>query len=441
LVCVHGMGYVGLTLAVVMADVGFNVLGIEIRQDILDRLARGEPHFHEPGLAEKLRRVIHEGRLTVARRLPKDASANTHIITVGTPLDGAGRARLDMVEMVVSEVADRLQGGELIVMRSTVKLGTTRNVVKPILDRAGFQYDLAFCPERTLEGRALQELRRLPQIVGGLTLEATVRAAQIFQFLTPTTVRVSDPETAEMIKMIDNSSRDVSFSLANEIARLCDASRISAAEVIGAGKLGYDRTNLPLPGPVGGPCLSKDSYILAESFENTGVSPEIILTARKLNERQPLETIQHLAEATKRLSGFPPDPKIALLGFAFKGRPETDDLRGSMAYPIVEAVRTWFPNATLEGFDALVNPDEIATFDVAPVESIEQAFDGSSAVVIMNNHPTFSRLNLTELVERLRRPAIIYDFWNNFQAGALRLPQGIGYMALGSVARMKIDGS
>ena len=144
-------------------------------------------------------------------------------------------------------------------MRSTVKIGTTRNLVHPVLEASGKRFDLAFCPERTVEGQALEELRWLPQIVGGETLDVTVRAGQLFQFLTPTVVRVSSVETAEMVKLVDNSQRDVHFAYSNEVARVCDVIGISAAEVIQAGKRGYPRTNLPMPGPVGGPCLEKDS--------------------------------------------------------------------------------------------------------------------------------------------------------------------------------------
>ena len=234
-VAILGCGYVGLTLAAVMADVGFNVLGVEIRDDVLAKLSRGEPHFHEPGLAALLERLVRQKRIRFVKQLPQPCEARVFIITVGTPLDARGRARLDMVEHVAQEVAACLKPGDMVVMRSTLKLGTTRRIVKPLLDGRGVTYDMAFCPERTLEGQALAELRYLPQIVGGDSLQASVRASQLFQLLTPTTVRVSSLDTAEMIKLVDNSQRDVFFAFSNEIARLCDAMPISAAEVIRAG--------------------------------------------------------------------------------------------------------------------------------------------------------------------------------------------------------------
>lgn len=217
-VCVLGLGYVGLTLAVVMADVGFHVLGVEIRDTVLDSLAHGKAHFHEPGLEERLQRVIRTGHFRCVREIPADWDGSVFIITVGTPLGTNGRARLDMIENVSREVALNLKDGDMVIMRSTVKLGTTRKIVTPILNGPNRQYDFAFCPERTLEGKALVELRQLPQIVGGMTRGAAVRASQLFQFITPTVVRVSDVETAEMIKLIDNAQRDVAFAYANEVA-------------------------------------------------------------------------------------------------------------------------------------------------------------------------------------------------------------------------------
>ena len=433
-VCILGLGYVGLTLGVVMADVGFHVLGVEIRDDVLEKLDAGTPHFHEAGLEEKLRRVIRSGHFRYAKHIPREFDGTVFIITVGTPLGPDGRTRLAIVEGVSEEVASHLKANDLVVMRSTVKLGTTRGTVAPRLDRAGVPYELAFCPERTLEGRALLELRQLPQIVGGLTHDAGVRASQIFQFLTPTTVRVSDLETAEMIKLIDNAQRDVAFAYANEVALACDTIGISAAEVISAGKLGYPRTNLPMPGPVGGPCLEKDSHILAERLRELGVEPEITMASRRLNERQPDMIAKHLA-ATLASAGAPAAPVVALMGIAFKGQPATDDLRGTMAKPVFEALKRHLPGATWRGYDAVVSPSDIRAFGLQPCASSAEAMAGAHLAVILNNHPVFGALPLDGLAASMARPGLIYDFWNFFNAPDLHLPAGVRYMALGSHGR------
>lgn len=431
-VCVIGLGYVGLTLATVMAEVGFTVSGVEVREDVVDLLRAGRSHFFEPGLEPRLRRVVDEGHLTVSTAIPRESTSTVYVITVGTPLGGDRRARMGMVQRAAEEVAAVLSEGDLVVMRSTVRLGTTRRVVLPILERTGRRFDLAFCPERTLEGQALEELRWLPQIVGASSHAANVRAAQLFQFVTPTVVRVSDVETAEMIKLVDNAQRDVIFGYANEVAASCDAVGISAREVITAGRLGYPRTNLPLPGPVGGPCLTKDSYILAESLEGTGAEATITMAARRRNEDQPGEIASELRKLTSEIAGFPVDPTIALLGIAFKGRPATDDLRGTMAAPILAALHQQFPDATFRGYDAEVRAEVIREFGVEPADDVEQALAGAHLVLILNNHKVFADMPIEALAEGLARPGFVFDLWNNFDARELRLPAGTGYAALGS---------
>ena len=437
-VCVVGLGYVGLTLAAAMADVGFNVLGVEIRDDVLSLLDKGKPHFHEPGLEDRLKQVISSGTLTFSKDIPSGWNGAVFIITVGTPLDNNGNSRLDMIERVSRQVAQNLKDDDLVIMRSTVKIGSTRKIVMPILNEAKCKYELAFCPERTLEGKALIELRSLPQIVGGLTYGASVRASQLFQHLTPTVVKVEDVETAEMIKLIDNAQRDVAFAYANEVAQACDAVGISAAEVIRAGKLGYARTNLPMPGPVGGPCLEKDSYILAESLREMGVEPSITMSARNLNEKQPDDIIKYLRKITSSFVGFPDNPKITLMGIAFKGQPETNDLRGTMAKPILNALKEIFSNASFFGYDAIVEDSEIRNFGLEPLFTLEQAFNEANLVLIINNHPAFITMSVNVLAEKMAQPGLIYDFWNCFNASDLHLPVGTGYMALGSHGRAKL---
>ena len=432
-VCVFGQGYVGLTLAAVMADMGFDVVGTEIRDDVLSCLQQGRAHFHEPGLDELVGKLVARGRLRFKKHLEKDDKPAVFVVTVGTPLGADGKVNLSSIQNVSTEIAKNLKPGDLVIMRSTVKLGTTRRIVIPILDSAGVDYDVAFCPERTLEGQALPELRHLPQIVGSVSPRARIRAAQLFSFLTPTVVQVSSLETAETIKLVDNTQRDVAFAFANEVARICDVVGVSAREVIQSGKLGYPRTNLPLPGPVGGPCLEKDPHIMAEGVRELGLEPEITMAARRINERQPVETVDEIRRWLTAKPDLPDQPRVTLAGLAFKGRPATDDLRGTMARPILAALRTAFPQAQFRGFDVVVADEAIAgEFELEPVTTLEQAFDGANLVVLANNHPCFAGMPVEQLAERMAAPGLIYDYWNNFDGTELKLPDGVRYMALGS---------
>ena len=440
-VCILGLGYVGLTLAAVMSDVGFEVTGVEIRTDVLEALKNGKATFHEPGLEKMLQQGFQEGVLSWHQFIPDDCDATVYIITVGTPLDANGKVRLDMIERVATEVAAKARPGSMLIMRSTVMIGTTSGMIIPILKAAKKNLSVSFCPERTVEGQALRELRQLPQIVGSADSEAIMRATQIFQFLTPTVVRVSSYEAAEMVKLVDNCQRDTMFGFANEVAAMCDAIGISADEVIRSGRLGYARHAVPLPGPVGGPCLSKDPYILGQSMAKFGAMPEITLKARQTNEKQLADVAASLRLWTDKLPGFPAKPVIALLGLAFKGRPATDDLRGTTASAVFEGLKTAYPQAEFRGYDAVVGADQIAGFGVKPAATLEQVFSGASLALILNNHPVFETMAIAQLARQMKAPAIIYDLWHHFEASELRLPAGIGYAALGSHGVAKLPAS
>ena len=434
-ICILGVGFVGVTLAAVMTEVGFDVIGVDIRADLVRRLNAGEAHFFEPGLTEKLKASVQGGRLRAFEQVPEDCPATVYIVTVGTPLDGHGRADLTSIRATCHEIAMHLRDGDLVVVRSTVRLGTTREIIKPILAATGRHFDLAFCPERTVEGRAIAELRVLPQVVGAETPEAASRAANLFQAITRMVVRVSDIETAELIKLIDNTARDVMFAYANEVAAICDAVGISAEEVVRSGRMGYSRTWLPQPGPVGGPCLSKDPHILCESLEPYGLDPQIARVARRFNEALPARIGWEIATFARQIDGFRPEPEIAILGIAFKGEPPTDDIRGTTVPGLVQGLRSALPDARIRGYDPLVAEAAIASFGVEPTDRLDRAFDGADLVVIHTNHPAFAQMPLGGLAKRMRRPGMIYDFWNLFSESGVVLPQGLRYVAIGSHAR------
>lgn len=429
---VIGLGYVGLTLATVLAEVGNRVMGVERRKDVVDLTNSGTPHFSETGLTEALSRVTRSGGLTARQSLIEDTTCDVYVITVGTPLDPNGVARLDMIEAATREVADNMQDGALVILRSTVKVGTTRDVVAPILDATGKEYAIAMCPERTLEGRALQELRELPQIVGADDQETADRASSVFRRITSSIVQVSSPEAAEILKLVDNTYRDVRFAFANEVARVCDSFGVNAFEVIASGKMGYERTNVPLPGLVGGPCLEKDPHILFQSAHSQGIELEITRAARAVNERQPYETVDFvLAEAQRR--GIPEGGRIALLGLAFKGVPATDDLRGSMSLKVLEALQSALPQAEIVLFDPVIDVDVVRDrfpgLEVA--ESLEDAARNSHVVIMANNHPMLAARTPAALAEIMAPSGFVFDYWNHFSSLADRELADV-YFAVGN---------
>lgn len=430
-VAVVGLGYVGLTLATALADTGFKVLGVERRGDVVAMTNQGVPHFSETGLPEMLTHAVENGQLVAAQSFTKGERAEFYVITVGTPLAPDGKARVDFIEAATREVADNMADGALVILRSTVKIGTARNVVAPILEASGKSFQIAMCPERTLEGKAMHELRRLPQIVGADCPEARERAAHFFYKLTPTAVQVSSLETAEIIKLVDNTFRDVQFGFANEVARICDAYGVNAMEVIPGGKLGYPRTNVALPGLVGGPCLEKDPHILAQSLQETGLELDITTAARRVNERQPSETVKFILREHARRSDAAPN--IAVLGMAFKGVPATDDLRGAMSLQVIAALNAQNPDASLRVFDPVCSEDELALAapgcSVAP--TIEAALLGADIAIIANNHPGLAAKRPRQMLAGMADEAFIYDYWNHF-SDLRPYELGPNYLAVGN---------
>ncbi|PBA31079.1 nucleotide sugar dehydrogenase [Mycobacterium intracellulare] len=429
---VIGLGYVGLTLATVLAEAGYKVIGVEKRHEVVDLTNDGVPHFSETGLQDALSRVVRSGALVATERLSPEAFCDTYIITVGTPLSSEGIVRTDMIEAASREVCANMHDGALVILRSTVKVGTTREVVSPILAASGRRFDIAMCPERTLEGEALQELRELPQIVGADDAAVSDRAAAVFRRLTNSIVQVSSPEAAEIIKLVDNTYRDVHFAFANEVARLCDAFDVNAHEVISSGKLGYKRTNVPLPGLVGGPCLEKDPHILLQSARSRGIELEMSAAGRLVNERQPAETVRFIGEEIARRNLASP-LIICVLGMAFKGVPATDDLRGSMSVKVLDELKKAHPDAEIRLFDPVIPPDRLAeTFsDERTFARVGDAVSGASVVVIANNHPALSRISPRTISEFIVPDGFVFDYWNHFS----HLPTtelGNSYFAVGN---------
>ena len=413
-ICVIGLGFVGLTLAVSMASKGFKVFGIEKNKKILNQIKKGKPHFFEPNLEKKLKNLIDRKKIIFFNKLNSKVNCNTYIITVGTPIDKKKKIITKYIKNTSLEVSKYINNGDLVVLRSTVKVGTTRKIVKPILEKSKKFFSLSFCPERTLEGVALKELNYLPQIIGGLDGQSTKKSKKIFSKITKTIIPVSSLEVSEMIKLVDNSNRDVKFAYSNEVARACDSLKINAQEVIKLGKYKYPRTNLPSPGLVGGPCLEKDPYIFSSSIIQPDIRAELTLFSRLINERQPFESIKYLKKKffSKRKNKI---IKICIMGLAFKGLPVTNDVRGSMSYKIIKAIKYNFSKSKIFGYDPIVSDKDFKSFKISRCKKIKDAFKNKDLLIFANNHPSFKKVDFFKISKHLNKNSIIYDFWNNLK--------------------------
>ncbi len=423
---VVGLGYVGLTLAVTLAKKGFTVFGADRVPRVVEALAAGRPHLFEPGVEEAWRAFLGE-RLHVATALPR-APLDAVVLCVSTPVESATHAPdLEGLRAAARAVAAGCAPDTLVIVRSTVPVGASRGVVLPELLARWGRARLAFCPERTIQGQALRELEQLPQVVGGLDDASAEAAAALFARVTPRVVRVSSLEAAELVKLVNNCHTDLIYSFGNEVALLAERAGLDPLEVIRAANVDYPRPDLSRPGYVGGGCLSKDPYILLASGKALGHEPWLVGRARALNEYLPLHVARHFLALLGQARGGLDGARVALLGFAYKGWPPTDDMRGAPVLAMLEVFRE--ARLTLAGHDFLVAPQIIRDLGVEP-RPLEHVFDGADGVLVVTDHPEYAKLDLGAALAQLRRPALVYDSWRILDEAAVRAA-GIRYAAIG----------
>ena len=326
-----GCGHVGLPLAAAFNKAGLKVLGVEKDRKICDRVMYGVSPIREPGLDEAMRGI------TMHTHFGPQDSADAYVLCVSGAAD---------LERATHQVAGQADDGSLVIVRSTVAVGTTRELVEPILRAAG-SYDLAYCPERTVEGDALRELNSLPQIVGAdnpssiHTVGAGERAVELFRALT-TEFHECGIEEAEMAKLLANAWRATTFAFANEVATLCDLRGVSAQNAINAANHYYPRSAIPRPGPVGGPCLTKDTALILEGKNHVF---SVIRAANTVNH--PANFADAISREMSR-RGFEEHAKVAVLGTAFKGMPDTSDTRNSPGLEIAKLLGHWHDVRTVD---------------------------------------------------------------------------------------------
>ena len=423
---VVGLGYVGLTLAVTLARKGFTVHGVDTSPAVLDALGKGRPHLFEPGVEEGIRAFLGD-RLHVGPELP-EGGVDAAIICVSTPVNPDTHApELANLSAAAGHVALRCARGALVIVRSTVPVGASRGVVLPELVARWGRARLAFAPERTIQGQALRELEELPQVVGGLDPDSAEAAAALFGRVTRRVVTVSSLEAAELVKLANNCHTDLIYSYGNEVALMAERWGLDPLEVIRAANLEYPRPDLAKPGFVGGACLSKDPYILLSASRGAGYTPWLVGQARGLNEHLPVYVAERLIGMIREMRGRAEGARLSVLGWAYKGWPPTDDMRGTPIVSMLPLFRA--AGLELRGHDYLVAPDVIRGLGAEPVTP-EAAFDGVDAVLVITNHPEYAKLDLGRLLPGLRRPALLYDCWRILDEETVR-GAGVGYAGIG----------
>lgn len=399
---VVGIGRVGLPLALSFADRGVTVVGVDRNPEHVDTVNGGILPFLEHGAEPLLKETLDLGtfRATTDSRTAV-SEADVVVLTVGTPLDTNLRADTSQLVSALQEIGPGLQPGTLVITRSTISPGTTERVVVPTLEKlsglkAGEDLFVAFCPERIAEGKAVEELRELPEIIGGIDEPSTEMAAAVFNLLSESKlIHRTDPLSAELAKLFTNVYRYVNFALANEYALIAEHYERDAHHIIQILRDGYDRAPIPMPGPAGGPCLSKDGYFLIEEL----TFPDFVLTAWKLNDSVPAHLVQRLRKAIKRTGVGLEETKVAVLGRAFKA--DIDDDRLSPAVRVVEL---------LERLGANVAVHDPYLSDLP----LDDALAGARGVILATNHSMYYKLDLSRLAELVDPECVIVDAWGVF---------------------------
>ncbi|AVT29542.1 nucleotide sugar dehydrogenase [Plantactinospora sp. BC1] len=419
---VVGLGYVGLTLSAVLAERGYRVCGVDANPEVLESLRRGRLHLFEPGLERILGAAVGD---SLSLRTELDPEVDAVIICVSTPVDPhTHRPDLTNLARAAADVARTCAPETLVVVRSTVPVGTCRRVVLPALTRSWGTARLVMAPERTIQGQALRELVELPQVVGGLD-EQSLRAGQdLFAGIARQIVPVSSLEAAELVKLSNNCHTDLIYAYGNEVALVAERHGLDPLEVIRAANLDYPRPDLARPGYVGGGCLSKDPYLMVESAGDA--PPFLVAAARRLNERLPGHVAETVVELLRQERGETAGARLAVLGWAYKGWPPTDDMRGAP----IDTMMPMFQAAglTVSGHDALVPPEVIRRHGGEPV-SLDEAFRNSDAVLVLTDHPDYCAIQVEKLLGEVR-PAVVYDSWRILDEAAL-VAAGVRYAGIG----------
>lgn len=352
-ICVLGLGYIGLPTASTFATHGLQVIGVDVNRQVVDCLKEGNLHIYEPGLRTLVQAALLSGNLVIE---PQPQVADAYIIAVPTPFKEDKCADMRFVISASESIVPHLQRGALVVLESTSPPRTTTNVVLPILERSGLKagedFFLAYSPERVLPGQILRELIENARVIGGIDRASAEAGRDLYATFVRGEIVLTDATTAEMVKLMENTYRDVNIAIANEFSRLADRFGVDVWEAIALANR-HPRVRILNPGPgVGGHCISVDPWFLVEAAPD--ISP-LIRTARGVNDSQPHAVVDLVRRAVGNLQ----DCQVAALGLAYK--PDVDDLRESPAIEIchllaeagadVIAYEPYKPDFQVDGFN------------------------------------------------------------------------------------------
>ena len=384
-----GLGYIGLPTSALIASHGTNVLGVDINQKVVDTINQGKIHIVEPDLDEVVSKAVSNGFFKAST---KPTSADVYLIVVPTPFKGNYEPDISFVKAATKGIVPLLKKGDLYIIESTSPIGTTEKMQKIIFaSRPELEghIHIAYCPERVLPGNVMHELVENDRVIGGIDEASTQKAISFYSKYVKGELHATNARTAEMCKLVENSSRDVQIAFANELSLICDKADINVWELINLANK-HPRVHILQPGcGVGGHCIAVDPYFIVSNYP---LESKIISTAREVNNYKSFWCAEKINNETLKFElKEKRKPKIAILGLSFK--PNIDDLRESPAVSIANRVMSTYPaNLTL-----FVEPN-IQFHPDFELTSIENAELNSDLLFILVAHNEFKDVKSTNVI-------------------------------------------
>jgi len=398
-ICVFGLGYIGLPTAAMFAHHGANVVGVDVNQHAVDTINQGKIHIVEPGLEAIVKQAVDNGRLKASL---KPVHSDAYLIAVPTPFKGDDHTPdLSYIHAVSKALAPLLEKGDLVILESTSPVGATEQMVDwlaearpdltfPKYHEPDNEADIfvAYCPERVLPGKVVEELISNDRIIGGMTKESTKKAQEVYRIFVEGELLETNSRTAEMAKLTENASRDVSIAFANELSVISDKLDINVWELIELANH-HPRVNILQPGAgVGGHCIAVDPWFIVNQNPDEA---KIIRAAREINDSKPDWVICKInAEIDKLKEQGLEKPTVALLGLAFK--PNIDDLRESPAVNIAQKMLE-ADNAKILSVEPNIKklPEKLAA---GTLVSLSEAVKQADVLVVLVAHDEFADKSL-----------------------------------------------
>jgi len=398
---VIGLGYVGLPVAAMFAESGFDVLGVEIKTERVEKINAGLSPIEgeEPGLAELLHKVVKSGQLRATTDYSMISDRDVILIDVETPVDDQHTPRYEALRASLRSLAPVLKPGALVIVESTIAPGTMSNVVQPLLEqgsgrRVNDGFYLGNCPERVMPGKLLANLRGLSRVVGGSSPEVALAMTALYRHIVQADLDPVDWITAELVKTVENAYRDVQIAFANEVALICEALGGDVWKVRElVNKSPYRQMHLPGAG-VGGHCIPKDPWLLAYGVQGQDISLRMVPAARQVNDEMPFHVATLLERTLARAGRSLQGARVLVLGYAYLEN--SDDTRNSPSEALVEHLKK-------KGAVVVVHDPYVAEYQ----KDLLTLAEGCDAAVLMVAHDAYRSLDFDALRLRMSLPVLV----------------------------------